>query len=218
MKILLLEDNKVLAEVIQMGLSKENYKVDTFNDGDKALNAIVDGYNCFILDINVPSLDGISILKSIRDYCGNIPVLIISSNHDLEKIQSSYENGCNDYMRKPFFIYELVQKVKAICGMENKSIFFNEDFMYHFEEKILYHKNEKIILAKKEILFLNLFTQNINRIVTYDEVELFVWEGRPTARDNIRALIKRLRKKLPKECIKIVSGLGYTFSSNVTLR
>ena len=68
MKILLLEDNKVLLKIIKVGLEKENYQIDCFSDGGKALNAIGNGYNCFILDINVPSLDGITILKNIRDY------------------------------------------------------------------------------------------------------------------------------------------------------
>ncbi len=106
MKILVLEDNEVLSKVIKTGLEKEHYKVDCFFDGDDALEVINNGYNCFILDINVPSIDGITILKNIRDYCGDIPVLIISSNHELDKIKTSYEKGCNDYIKKPFFIYE----------------------------------------------------------------------------------------------------------------
>jgi DNA-binding response OmpR family regulator len=103
MKILVLEDNEALQNVIKKGLEKEGFKIDTFSDGDDALDAINNGYNCFILDINVPSLDGISVLQHIRDYYEDVPVLIISSNHELEKIKVSYEKGCNDYIKKPFF-------------------------------------------------------------------------------------------------------------------
>ena len=71
------------------------------------------------------------------------------------------------------------------------------------------------MLAKKEILFLELFVQNLNRIVNYEELETYVWEGEITNLDNIRALIKRLRKKLPDNSIKIVTGLGYTLSNDV---
>ncbi len=215
MKILVLEDNIALAKVIKTGLEKENYKVDCFFDGDEALDAISNGYNCFILDINVPSLDGISVLKNIRDYFGEVPVLIISSNHELEKIKTSYEKGCNDYIKKPFFIYELVQKVKNLCKIENKYMQFCDEYQYSFKEHVLYAKGEKIILAKKEILFLELFIPNIHRIVSYDELETYVWEGEITNLDNIRALIKRLRKKLPENSIKIVTGLGYTLSNDV---
>ncbi len=217
MKILVLEDNVALSKVIKTGLEKENYNVDCFFDGDEALDAINNGYNCFILDINVPSIDGITILKNIRDYCGDVPVLIISSNHELDKIKSSYEKGCNDYIKKPFFIYELVQKVKNLCKIENKYISFGAHFEYNFVDHILYAKGEKVILAKKEILFLELFVQNLHRIVSYEELETYVWEGEITNLDNIRALIKRLRKKLPTDSIKIVTGLGYTLSSEVKL-
>ena len=115
MKILVLEDNERLANLIKQALTKSNYKVDTVADGVEALDMITNGYSCFILDINVPSLDGISILESIRMYHCDVPVIIISSNHDLEKIQKSYEVGCDDYLKKPFFMYELIQKVQKFC-------------------------------------------------------------------------------------------------------
>ena len=213
MKILLLEDDKTLSGVIKKGLEKEHYEVDCFHDGEIALNSISNGYSCFILDINVPSLDGISVLKNIRDYLGfNIPVIIISSNHELEKIKASYEKGCNDYIKKPFFIYELTQKVKSLCNVEYKFINFSESYKYNFIEHTLYCNNEKIILARKEILFLELFISNLNRIVTYEEIENYVWEGESSNIDNIRALIKRIRKKLPHESIQIVTGYGYTLN------
>jgi len=213
MKILLLEDDATLSRVIKKGLEKENYSVDCFFDGELALNAISNGYSCFILDINTPSLDGISVLKNIRDYLGaSIPVIIISSNHELEKIKASYEKGCSDYIKKPFFIYELVQKVKHLCQIEFNFIEFNDSCKYNFMEHTLYVNNEKIILARKEILFLELFISNLNRIVTYAEIETYVWEGEDSNIDNIRALIKRIRKKLPNESIQIVTGYGYTLN------
>ena len=217
MKILVLEDNQALSKVIKTGLEKEGHKVDCFYDGDDALDAISNGYSCFILDINVPSLDGISILRNIRDYFNDVPVLIISSNHELEKIKTSYEIGCSDYIKKPFFIYELVQKVKNLCKIENTAIYFDEDYRYSFVDHVLYEKGQKVVLAKKEILFLELFIQNVHRIVSYDEMETYVWEGEITNLDNIRALVKRLRKKLPEESIKIVTGMGYTLNNNVKL-
>jgi len=213
MKILLLEDDKTLAGVIKKGLEKEKYIVECCFDGEIALNTISHGYSCFILDINVPSLDGISILKHIRDYLGmKIPVIIISSNHELDKIKASYEKGCNDYIKKPFFIYELVQKVKNLSHIEYHCIQFNDSCKFNFNEHTLYVDDEKIILARKEILFLELFSANLNRIVTYTEIEDYVWEGEPSNIDNIRALVKRIRKKLPKESIQIVTGYGYTLN------
>lgn len=215
MKVLVLEDNKALANVIEKGLAKEGYKVDIFDDGDDALDAISDGYSAFVLDINVPSLDGITVLKNIRDYNQSVPIIIMSSNHELEKIKESYEKGCNDYIKKPFFIYELIQKLKTLCQSKENFISFSCDCKYCINENILYDKDEKVILTKKEILFLELFSKNIKRVVSYHELEEYVWEGAITNLDNIRALVKRLRKRLPDNSIKIVSGIGYTLGESV---
>ena len=215
MKILILEDNEALCNVMKKALEKESYAVDIFTDGNKALDVISNGYSCFILDINVPSIDGIEVLKYIRQNHKDIPVIIISSNHELEKIQLSYEKGCNDYLKKPFFMYELVHKIKHLCQLEDKYIIFNQNIKYNFIEHILYNDETKVVLAKKEILFLELFAKNVNRVVSYEEIDEYVWEGEDTNMDNIRALIKRLRKKLPQESIKIVTGVGYTLCSDV---
>ena len=212
MKLLILEDNNALLNVMKLALSRESYIVDSFTDGQEALNAIGNGYSCFILDINVPSIDGIEVLTYIKCNHPNIPVIIISSNHELEKIQLSYEKGCTDYIKKPFFMYELVHKVKNLCKLQSKFLIFNDKLKYNFLDHILYENDQKVILAKKEILFLELFCQNINKIVSYNEIDEYVWEGEPTNLDNIRALVKRLRKKIPSNSIKIVTGIGYTLN------
>lgn len=217
MKILVLEDNKRLSNVIKTALEQESYKVDCFYDGDDALNALEDGYSCFILDINVPNLDGISVLEYIRLNHSSTPVIIISSNHDLEKIQKSYEFGCDDYLKKPFYIFELVQKVKKFCVLQEKYLKFDEVYQYDFINHILYKEDKEIELTKKEILFLELFSKNLHHVATYDEIEEYVWEGEETTGVNIRSMIKRLRKKLPEDSIVIVKGLGYSLNKDVKL-
>ena len=217
MKILVLEDNERLLNVIKNALEKENYIVDTFTDGDKALDALEKGYNCFILDINVPNIDGISLLEMLRLNHKDIPAIIISSNHDLEKIQKSYELGCDDYVKKPFFIFELMQKVKRLCVVQKKFLEFDEVYKYDFINHILYKNDEEFELTKKEILFLELFSKNLHHVATYGELAEYVWEGEETNLTNIRAMIKRLRKKIPSEAIVIVKGLGYSLNKNVKL-
>jgi len=213
MKILVLEDNERLCKLIASALIKENCKVDIFFDGEEALEVLGNGYQCFILDINVPSLDGISILETIRMYHKDIPVIIISSNHELEKIQTSYEIGCDDYIKKPFFMYELIQKVKKLCHIDNHQIDLGENCIYDFSTNTLFTPDGEVSLAKKEILFLELLSKDEHRLVSFDEIEEYVWEGEPTTLINIRALVKRLRKKIPENSIKIVKGLGYGLNS-----
>lgn len=217
MKILVLEDNERLLNVIKNALEKENYIVDIFTDGDAALDALENGYNCFILDINVPNIDGISLLELLRINHKETPAIIISSNHDFEKIQKSYELGCDDYIKKPFFILELVQKVKKLCVIQKMFLKFDEEYKYDFKNHILYKNDEEIELTKKEILFFELFSKNLHHVATYEELEEYVWEGEETNLTNIRAMIKRLRKKIPSETIAIVKGLGYSLNKDVKL-
>jgi DNA-binding response OmpR family regulator len=216
-KILVLEDNKSLSNVIRQTLTDEGFTVDCFYDGEDALTALADGYSCFILDINVPNLDGISILEYIRLNHSNTPVIIISSNHDLEKVQKSYETGCDDYLKKPFYIFELVQKVKKFCNSEGRYIVFDDLFKYDFQNHILHKGKEEIELTKKEILFLELFVKNLHHLASYEEIEEYVWEGEETNLINIRGMIKRLRKKIPEDGIVIVKGLGYSLNKNVKI-
>lgn len=210
MKILVLEDNERLAQVIKGVLEKEGYSVDLFFDGEKALDALNHGYHCFILDINVPSIDGLSILETVRLYHKNIPAIIISSNHELEKIQASYEIGCDDYLKKPFFIYELTQKVKKLCQQPSQEIALWSGYRYDYINHRLFEPSgEEIKLAKKEIFFLDLFIKDRHRVISFNELEEYVWEGEDTSAMNMRALIKRLRKKLPEGAIVMVKEVGY---------
>lgn len=217
MKILVLEDNERLLNLIQSSLEKESYIVDAFVDGDDALNALDNGYNCFILDINVPHIDGISLLELLRLNHAKTPAIIISSNHDLEKIRHSYALGCDDYLKKPFYIFELIQKVKKLCCTEKRYLQFDEEYRFDFENKILLKGQDEVDLTKKEILFLELFNKNLHHVATYEEIEEYVWEGEITTLINIRSLIKRLRKKIPSESIAIVKGLGYSLHKEVKL-
>ncbi len=210
MKILVLEDNERLYKIIKNALSKVGYSMDVFTNGEEVIEALTNGYHCFILDTNTPSLDGISVLETIRMYHKEVPVIIMSSNHDLAKIQSSYELGCDDYLKKPFFVYELIQKVKKLCQISDQTIKLWDGYIYDYRHHLLFDSHhEEIKLAKKEILFFNLFIKDPHRVVSFNEMEEYIWEGRGTTLENIRALIKRLRKKLPDNAIEIIKEIGY---------
>lgn len=210
MKILILEDNVRLGNLIKNALEQEGFDSDLFIDGEEALEAMANGYHQFILDINVPSIDGISLLETLRLYYKDTPVIIMSSNHELEKIQKAYELGCDDYLKKPFFIYELIQKVKKLANISDEKVELWKGYNYdHVDRKLTDPNGEEIKLAKKEILFLELFINNPKRVVSFDEVEMYVWEGEDTCIDNIRALLKRLRRKLPDDAIQTVPKVGF---------
>lgn len=215
MKILLLEDNKRLSNLIIEALEEKNYKVDWFEDGKIALESIYNGYDCFILDINVPGLDGLTLLKELRDMNKTTPAIIISANVELETIKDAYIKGCDEYIKKPFYIYELELKLDKLCKRKDESLKLPNNFIYDIEkEKLFDEKNEEVKLAKKEILLFNLFAKNLEKVITFEQIEQYVWEGDLTTNENIRALVKRLRKKLPIDTIISQGGMGYILSVN----
>jgi len=137
MKILLLEDNKRLNETIVKRLNAKGFEVHSFIDGQEAYDVIDNGYTCFILDINVPSVDGTQILKRIREFNMDTPVIIISSTVELDVIKQSYNYGCNDYIKKPFFIDELEIKIEKLCYIDHDLIEIKKSYIFNFKESIL---------------------------------------------------------------------------------
>lgn len=216
-KVLIFEKSSSLSQSLKNEFVRENIFVDYIVDLKNAMDILFNGYCCFILEINFLSSLEIEIIKTIRNYFKHVPIIVTSNNNELEKIKLIYELGCNDYIKKPFFSYELIQKVKILCKSNQNFLLFTNDCKFNIETRTLYCNNNSVFLSKKEFLFLEQFILNTNRIVTYEELEIYVWEGRITNMNNIRALIKRLRKKLPEESIKIVTGVGYTLGENVKL-
>ncbi|MDD3343491.1 MAG: response regulator transcription factor [Sulfurospirillaceae bacterium] len=213
MKLLVLEDNQRLSHLIAEAMEQKHYHVDLFEDGKLALKAIDNGYDCYILDINVPGMDGLSILKEIRSMDSSTPAIIISANVELDTIQDAYCKGCDEYLKKPFYMYELELKIEKLCKPKETIIKLPEGFSYHLEHEVLFDgSHEEVKLAKKEILLFNLFSKNLDKTITFERIEQYVWEGELTTTENIRALIKRLRKKLPEDTITNQGGVGYRLS------
>lgn len=209
MKILLLEDNARLNNTIVKRLEFKGYSVDAFEDGIQALENAYDGYDCFILDINVPSLDGLNILKELRETYSDTPMLIISSNIDLDTIKDAYSYGCDDYLKKPFYIDELEVKIEKLCKLDKKFINIDSTTSYNLETRELIVDNDFIKLTKKETLLLHLLITNMNKVVSFDQISNYVWEGDIATTDSIRTLVMRLRKKIPKDSLETLVDFGY---------
>lgn len=210
MKILVLEDNQRLLALIVEALEQKSYRVDAFSDGKCALEAIDNGYDCFVLDINVPGIDGLSLLKELRMMDNTTPAIIISANVELESIQDAYIKGCDEYLKKPFYMYELETKIDRLCKADSPKLKLMDNFAYDIcTETLIGADGLAIKLAKKEILLLDLFAKNRDQIISFEQIEQYVWQGELTSNENIRALIKRLRKKLPPETILSQGGIGY---------
>jgi DNA-binding response OmpR family regulator len=216
MKVLVLEDNERLLNLIKNALEKEGYKVDCFIDGDEALDVIDNGYACFILDINVPSVDGISVLEYLRLNHKDIPAIIMSSNHNLEKIQQSYETGCDDYIKKPFDLEELDQRILKLCRHfsidQNDEIKIDDVLTFLPSSCEIRKEGKKISIAQKERDILKYFVTHKNRVISSDELLQNIWQYDEMPTDaTIRVYIKNLRELLGKERIATIRGIGYKF-------
>lgn len=209
MKILLLEDNARLNATIVKRLEAKAYVIDSFSDGQEAYDALDNGYSCFILDINVPSLDGIEILKQIRDFYPETPVIIISSSVELEVIKDAYNYGCNDFLKKPFFIDELEIKIEKLCNIRHDIVELGHECQFDFKTSLLRIGNLEEHLSRKEKLLLNVLISEKGKVVSFDKIQAMVWEGNFASLDSIRSLMRRLRKKIPFECIETVVDVGY---------
>lgn len=213
MKILLLEDNKTLNETIKARLELKGYNVHAYLCGQEAYENITDGFLCFLLDIHVPNIDGIKILKKIREYYDDVPVIIISSTIELDIIKDSYKFGCNDYLKKPFFIDELEIKVDKLCQIPTNEIKFDKVQCFDFTKSLIIIDDREHILTQKENKLMNLFLTHQNTLVSYENIQNYVWDGEYASLDAIRTLIRRLKKKLIKPYIKASSNRGYYFLS-----
>lgn len=214
MKILLLEDNKKLNSTIKKRLELKGYKVFDFTDGQDVYNSITEGFSCFILDINVPNIDGIKILKKIREFYTDVPVIIISGTVELDIIKEAYDFGCNDYLKKPFFIDELEIKIERLCKIKDELINFDEDCYFDYKSSTITIEGNIQRLTKKERLLMNLFLTKKNHVLTYEAIENYVWEGAFASIESIRSLIRRLRKVVQKDYIQTVVDTGYIFKTD----
>ncbi|MBS9782712.1 MAG: response regulator transcription factor [Arcobacter sp.] len=211
MKIFLLEDNQKLNETICKRLKLKGYSLVSCSDGKEALEKITDGYSCFVLDINVPNVNGIEILKKIRQFYDSVPIIIISASVELDIIKQSYEFGCNDFLKKPFFIDELEIKIEKLCNIKNDYIYFDKNCSFDYKSSTVIIDEKEKRLTKKEKLLLNLFVTKKNQVLSYEMIENYVWEGSFASLESIRSLVRRLRKILEKEYIQTVVDTGYSF-------
>lgn len=208
MKIFLLEDDYSLNETIKEMLELNYHKIDSFYDGEIAYNNITYNYDLYILDINTPSLDGIELLKSIKKFNSQTKVIMISANININKIKEAYNYACDDYLKKPFDVEELILKVEKY-NKKNNDIFIAENIYFSLITNELYINSQKVELTKREKDLLILLLDNRGKTISYENIEDFVYKREAKTSDAIRSLLKRLRKKLPKDLILNSIDEGY---------
>jgi len=220
LKILLLEDDIILNELVEEFLISLGHTVTCEYDGIEALNTIYeDKFDMLLLDVGIPSISGFELLCQLREQKITTPTIFLTSLSDISSLEKGFNLGCDDYIKKPFELKELeirMNHLKIIKKIDLQDIvIINKKYKYDFTSfTIIKSDKKKTILSKKESKILEYFLKNENRTISLEELIGNIWQYDETPTNaTIRTYIKNLRKILDEEMIVTTKGLGYKFES-----
>lgn len=221
MRILLVEDDKMIAEAVLNGLKTARYAVDWVNNGNTAEQALnSQQYDLVLLDLGLPGQDGLQVLKHLRQEKNNTPVLIVTARDDLDSRLAGLDGGADDYIIKPFDLSELLACIRAVLRrqsgqstplLSNGAITLNPTNY----QVTLADQPTPIELSNKEFAILQALMTRPGIIHSRADLEdkIYAW-GDEVESNAIDFLIHALRKKIGKEHIKNVRGVGWLVSKN----
>ena len=220
MKILIIEDEADLSDVIQQSLEIENFLVETASDYNTALDKIISfSYDCILLDIMLPGGNGLDLLEELKNLDKSDNVIIISAKDSLDDKLKGLNLGADDYLTKPFHIAELTARVKSVLrrkSFQGKNLIVIGNLKLDPEERSLLIDDQTLPLNRKEFDILTYMIVNKNRLVNKTSLAEHVWGDHMDQADDyefIYSQIKNLRKKLKDSKadveIQAVYGIGY---------
>ena len=218
MKILLLEDDTILNEIIEEHLLELHYDVVSIMDGSEAEEVIYDeNFDLLLFDVNVPNINGFDLLRNLRKNNINIPTIFITSRDTSDDVKTGFNAGADDYIKKPFELSELVLRIENIQRLRQIDSFgqiqISNDVFYDYNRKVIINTNGEFNLSKTEAKLLEYFIKNKNKTISIEEISInnWVYDEMPEA-TTIRTYIKNLRKKLDSDAISTLKGIGYRFN------
>ncbi len=223
MKILLLEDDIMLNEAITQYLTTVGHAITPVKDGDECL-AILDKekFDLLIFDINVPQVDGLTILENLHNQKRMVPTIFISALIDIEDISRAFDIGCHDYLKKPFHLKELELRIqKEMLSLKNtksKHITLSKNYSIDLETSTLYYNKQAQQLTNKKLQIIKHLSLNVGVIITLEILREYIWNNEPVSDATIRTEVSRLKKSLNEDFIENIKGVGYTINKYVTTR
>ena len=212
-KVLCLEDEEAILKNICASLELFFAEAKGVTDGFDALELAMSGaYDVLVLDISVPNIDGLEIAKKVRAINQKIPIVILSSHVEQEYLWRAVELKITRYLAKPYdkksFIKALEDVAFELVG-RTPTIRLNDELEYDFGKKALYVNGEISHLSKSESKLLEYFLNNKNKTITYEQIFDYIWDYEQPTKEAIKTIVKELRRKLGKDVIKNLYGVGY---------
>ena len=218
MRVLIAEDEKDLNKILAERLKAEHYSVDSCYDGQEALDYLASAeYDAVILDIMMPLLDGLSVLKAMRRKNDSTPVLLLTAKDSIEDRVQGLDAGANDYLVKPFAVEELLARIRVLLrkpAETPKTCYQVADLEVHMDTRKVLRGGQEVKLSGKEFALLRYMIQNAGIVLSRDRLEEHLWNFDYAGGSNvIDVYIRYLRKKIDEghepKLIHTVRGAGY---------
>jgi two-component system, OmpR family, response regulator VanR len=213
MKILLVEDDIMLNEMITEYITSTGHIIKNAKTGAESLDILEkERFDLLILDINLPDVDGFTILEKMHEQKRMIPTIYISALIDIEEISRAFDLGCFDYLKKPFHLKELTLRINKILKtriVPQRHKRLSKHYSFDSENMTLLFNNEPHILPKRQLQIIELLALNRSLVVQYDMFRTYVWNDDYIDNATIRAEVNRVKTVLKEDFIKNIRGSGY---------
>lgn len=214
MRVLLVEDDELLGDGLRTGLKQAGYTIDWITDGVSANNAITDNdFDLVVLDINLPNMSGLEVLRNIRKLGRNTPVLLLTARDSIPDRVEGLDSGADDYLVKPVDLDELCARLRVLqrraVGRSDPVIQYGELVLDPAAHRVTVN-DKPISLSMREFVLLQHLLENVGRVIPRARLEqkLYGWEGEVES-NSLEVFIHHLRKKLGANLIRTVRGVGY---------
>lgn len=214
-KILILEDDELFASTLEDFLAEEKFTVDIAKDGEECLSLNYgNNYDLYIFDIKVPKISGLELLASLRNSEDNTPTIFLTSYKDKDTLQEAFVKGCDDYLKKPVDLDELLLRIKALLKRNKKQfelIKLTETLDFNPINKRIYENGIDLNLPTKILDLIELFIENRGDIVTKEMIINRLWAANEDySEGSIRVYINQIKKLFSDANVIInIKGIGY---------
>ena len=214
-RILVLEDDELFASTLEDFLTDESFIVDIATDGEKCLALNYEkNYDLYIFDINVPKINGLELLEQLRKSNDNTPTIFLTSYKDKDTLQDAFIKGCDDYLKKPVDLDELLLRIKALLKRNKKQfdlVKLSNKIYFNPINKRVYEDELDLNLPIKVLELLELFIENRGEIVTKEMIISKLWAtSEEYSEGSIRVYINQIKKLFEnKDVILNIKGVGY---------